>query len=285
MVTCARTAFLRRSVLTLAFAASVSMADLGVAAPLAVGTVDKFDRNSSSITVLGQNYSVASAKLIAGSQSLPAVQGLRLLASGALVWVDGEFRNDGSTQVSSLTVLPEANVPGSTQLFVAGVVKTVDQTGKVKIGNLTVDITPTLSSSTQTARVGDAIEVLGVQPTASGVFVAAAVAPLRSQGVGGTGLSGVGGTGLSGVGGTGLSGVGGTGLKGVGGTGVSGVGGTGLSGVGGTGLSGVGGTGLKGVGGTGVSGVGGTGLSGVGGTGLSGVGGTGLNGVGGTGSK
>ena len=235
MFTCTRKAHLRHGAIALAFAASASVANLSHASPLTVGTVEKFDSKSGSAVILGQTYSIGSAKLVAGSKSLPATQGLRLLASAAVVWVDGEFRNDGTVQVNSLTVLPETNVPGSTQLFVAGIIKAVDHIGRVKIGNLTVDITPTLSANAKPPRVGDAVEVLGVQPSGSGVFVASALAPLRSQGIGGTGLNGVGGTGLNGVGGTGLNGVGGTGLSGVGGTGLSGVGGTGLSGVGGTG--------------------------------------------------
>src|SRR5262245_24829807 len=173
MSTCTRKARLRHSITALAFAASASVANLSHASPLAVGTVEKFDSKSASVVVLGQSYSIASARLTAGSKSLSATQGLRLLAAGALVWVDGEFQSDGTVHVASLTVLPETNVPGSTQLFVAGVVKAVDHTGKVRIGNLTVDITPTLSSTARNARVGDGIEVLGVQPAGGGVFVAA----------------------------------------------------------------------------------------------------------------
>ncbi|HVX91256.1 MAG TPA: hypothetical protein VHC20_06580 [Candidatus Paceibacterota bacterium] len=235
MFTCTRKAHLRRSAVALAFAASASIATLGHASPLAIGTVENFDSKNGSVVILGQRYPLGSAKLIAGSKSLPAAQGLLLLAPGALVWADGEFRKDGSVQLTSITVLPEINVPGSTQLFVAGVVRALDQVGRAKIGDLTIDLTPTLATSTKATRVGDAVEILGVQPSAGGVLLAAAVAPLRSHAVGGAELNGVGGTGLNGVGGTGLNGVGGTGLNGVGGTGLTGVGGTGLTGVGGTG--------------------------------------------------
>jgi hypothetical protein len=281
MKTSARPRILYASSVISAFVVAATFSGLSHAAPIAIGTVDSFDSSSATAVVLGQRLNIGSATLIAGTKSYSAAKGVRLLTPGAVVWVDGEFKQNGTARVSSLTVLPDLNVPGATQVFVAGVVKAVDRTGKVTIGSLKVDMTPALA----TAHVGDFVEVLGTQPAAGGVLVASAVAPLRAQGVGGTGLNGVGGTGLNGVGGTGLNGVGGTGLNGVGGTGLNGVGGTGLNGVGGTGLNGVGGTGLNGVGGTGLNGVGGTGLTtkGVGGTGLNGVGGTGLNGVGGTG--
>ena len=276
---------LHRCVVTTVFVAAVSFSSLASAAPLAIGTVDQVDSRTSSIVVLGQKYSVASAKLIAGNKSYPAIQGVRFLSQQSLVWVDGEIAKDGTAKVSSITVLPEANVPGATQVFVAGVVTAVDRTGKVKIGGLTIDTTPTVGASNTTIKVGDKLEFLGTQPVANGLFVANALAPLRVQGVGGTGAQGVGGTGRTGVGGTGAQGVGGTGAQGVGGTGAQGVGGTGAQGVGGTGAQGVGGTGRTGVGGTGAQGVGGTGAQGVGGTGAQGVGGTGAQGVGGTGAQ
>jgi hypothetical protein len=250
---------------------------------LAIGTIESVDARTSSIVVLGQKYSVGSATLVSGTKSYSAGNAAQFLAPGTLVWVDGELAANGSAKVSSLTLLPEANIPGSTQVFVAGVVKAVDSTGKVKIGSLTIDTTPVIGTFDGTIAVGDSLEFLGVQPAANGIFVASVVADLRVQGVGGTGKSGVGGTGVAGVGGTGIAGVGGTGTTGVGGAGLTGVGGTGLTGVGGTGKTGVGGTGTTGVGGTGLTGVGGTGLTGVGGTGKTGVGGTGTTGVGGTG--
>ena len=274
---------LHRCVVTTAFVVAASLSSLVSAAPLAIGTIESIDARTSSIVVLGQKYSVGSAILVSGSKSYSAGKAAQFLAPGTLVWVDGELANNGSAKVASLTLLPETNVPGATEVFIAGVVKAVDSTGKVKIGSLTIDTTPVIGTFDGAISVGDSVEFFGVQPAANGVFVASAVAGSHIHGVGGTGLTGVGGTGLTGVGGTGKTGVGGTGAAGVGGTGVAGVGGTGLTGVGGTGLTGVGGTGKTGVGGTGAAGVGGTGVAGVGGTGLTGVGGTGLTGVGGTG--
>jgi hypothetical protein len=319
MFTTSRNALVsQRYVRTLVLAsAALIVSTHAFADPLAVGAVESFDKKTSTISVLGQQYAIGTATLVAGTKSFPVSRVSWLAASNALVRIDGTRKPDGSVQATSVVVLPELNAPGSTEVFVSGVVTAVRSDGTVAIGKLSVDAN---SVGLDSVAVGDTIEVFGVQPSADGVLLAQNISSARgvggtgkTQGVGGTGkaeLKGVGGTGkaeLLGVGGTGkLQGVGGTGkaeLQGVGGTGKAellGVGGTGkveLQGVGGTGkaeLQGVGGTGkmaLLGVGGTGkVQGVGGTGkaeLQGVGGTGkaeLLGVGGTGkLQGVGGTG--
>ena len=290
-------------------AAAVSISSPLFAAPLAIGTIERIDSRTASIVVMGQTYSVGNATLVAGRKSLPAAQGIRQLSSNALVWVDGELNADGTTKVASLTVLPETNIPGATQLFVAGVVRSVDATGKVRIGSLVIDTTPTIGSFDGAIQVGDQLEFVGTQPAGRGLFVASALAPLRAQGIGGTGAQtqGIGGTGakLQGIGGTGsqTQGIGGTGAQtqGIGGTGAQtqGIGGTGakLQGIGGTGAQtqGIGGTGAQtqGIGGTGAQtqGIGGTGakLQGIGGTGAQtqGIGGTGAQtqGIGGTGAK
>ena len=219
---------LRRCAVTSLFVAAASFSSLASADPLAVGAIEKIDRANATITVLGQKYSVSTSKLIAGSKSYPALSGVQLLRPDAVVWVDGTLSKDGKAKVSSINVLPETNIPGATQVYVAGVVSSVSLTGAVKVGSLTIDTTPIVDVS---LKVGDAVEFVGTQPVPNGVFVASGVAPL---GVGGTGKSGVG---VAGVGGTGAAGVGGTGAAGVGGTGAAGVGGTGKSGVGGTGAS------------------------------------------------
>ena len=221
MSTSARMRALTRSSLIAAFVAAAAFSSISHAAPLAIGAIENLDSRNATVVVLGQRFKIDSATLVAGTKSFAASKAIRFLAPGSLVWVDGELKEDGTACVDSITFLPEANVPGATEVFVAGVVKGIDRTGKVTIGNLKIDATSLLADASSALRVGDAIEVLGSQPAAGGTFVAAAVAPLRGQGVGGTGLNGVGGTGLNGVGGTGLNGVGGTGkVNGVGGTGL-----------------------------------------------------------------
>ena len=249
---------------------------------LTVGPVEQVNLKNSTIVVLGQTYVVGShATVLRSKSSSSSIVSLGSISAGELVSISGTETTTGSTQVSSVVVLPQQNVPGATVLQVTGIASSVDSVGQTHIGKLAVDITSTLTSDSVPVSAGALVSIVGTQPTSKATFVAQHI---QSAGVGGTGSDGVGGTGSLGVGGTGSLGVGGTGSLGVGGTGSLGVGGTGSKGVGGTGSMGVGGTGSLGVGGTGSLGVGGTGSLGVGGTGSLGVGGTGSKGVGGTGS-
>jgi len=285
---------------------AISFWNTSVASPLAIGSVEQVDPNTSSIVVLGQQYRLDAGTLLTSEAAYPSRLALADFAPNTLVLVDGRQDTTGSFHVDALIALADSNIPGASQLLVAGVVTGVSNIGQIRIGQLKVDVTPTLASSSSSPAVGDFVEVSGTQPQSKGVFLAQSV--VHTQGVVGTGhitTMGVGGTGrvtAAGVGGTGkvtLNGVGGTGrviAAGVGGTGKlspNGVGGTGriiAAGVGGTGKlspNGVGGTGrviAAGVGGTGkvtLNGVGGTGrviAAGVGGTGkvtTAGVGGTG----------
>ncbi len=252
------------------------------ASHLAIGAVEQVDLKTSSIVVLGQHYHIAASTLLTSQGSDTTHLALADVPQDALVLVDGDESASGATRVDTVILLSASNVPGASELFVTGVVGAVGSDGHMRIGQLKIDFTPTLTSATSPLAVGDFVEVHGIQPAAHGVFLAESIA--RTSGVGGTGrvsAAGVGGTGYStlGVGGTGrvsAAGVGGTGYStlGVGGTGrasTAGVGGTGYSalGVGGTGkvsAAGVGGTGYStlGVGGTGrvsTAGVGGTGNS------------------------
>ena len=282
------------------------------AAPLVVGVVEQVDAKTGSIVVLGQPYSVGKAVLFAGRKTHAVGFPVSLLKTDILVRVDGEVLANTSVRVTSVTVLPESVVPGANELFVAGVVKSVDLCGGVTVGGLTVDLTGTFSEGVPVLAVGDYVEVTGIQPVARGVLYAQG---LVTAGVGGTGATtqGVGGTGkvfglagelTLGVGGTGgpnalTLGVGGTGKAGtlgVGGTGQAsastlGVGGTGKVSIAGATTSGVGGTGKPnaltlGVGGTGKAstlGVGGTGQARASTLGVGGTGKAGTLGVGGTG--
>src|SRR5262245_26158809 len=164
---------LHRCVLTSLFVAAASFSSLASADPLAIGTIEKIDRANATITVLGQKYSVGSAKLIAGKKSFSAITGAQLLSPEAVVWIDCELTRDGKAKVATVNVLPERNVPGATQVYVTGVVSSVSLTGKVKIGSLTIDTTPIVGAS---LKAGDTAEFLGTQPVPNGVFVASSLA-------------------------------------------------------------------------------------------------------------
>src|SRR5690606_18190784 len=201
-------------------------------APLAIGAIEQVDARSPSITVLGQQYTLASATLVAGQHLLPGATSAHRLPLNTLVRIDGELRSDGTPHVSSVVVLPEINTPGDTAICVSGVVSRVDSNGNAWIGRLKIDTTQLVGEVASDIRVGSVIEVLGTQPQPAGPLLAESLGRATHgagalQGVGGTGrLAGVGGTGkLQGVGGTGkiaTLGVGGTGKIGRAGGGESG---------------------------------------------------------------
>ena len=217
------------------------------AATLTIGPVEQVNLKSSTVVVLGQTYRVGrDASVMAQLNRAPIA--LSSLDPGALVVIDGTEAPTGAAHVQSITRLSQLNVPGATRLVVTGVVSAVTATGQIRMGNLTVDITPTMTDDSQHVSVGELVEITGTQPTGGGLFLAEGVTALTGVGGTGTATLGVGGTGTAtlGVGGTGTAekiGVGGTGtalLRGVGGTGTAtlGVGGTGTAthrGVGGTG--------------------------------------------------
>lgn len=232
---------IRCGLINLTSTSAIALALVGgaQAAELAFGPVQQVDVKKSTIVVLGQTFHIGASALVTSQANYPARISLGGVSPGALVWVNGTETPSGTSQVQSVITASELNVPGATQLFVAGVVSKVDSVGQVTIGKLLVDVNQTLNSDDALPAVGNFISVVGTQPASGGVFLAGGVA--HTQGIGGSSASiGIGGTGASiGIGGTGASiGIGGTGASiGIGGTGASiGIGGTGASiGIGGTG--------------------------------------------------
>ena len=277
--------FLGRNALLWSCAVATTAVAVGSAqaGQLAFGPVSQVNLKSSTLVVLGQTYHVGPSALSTRTTSA-GVGSLASIAPGMLVSISGVETAKGAATVQGIARLTQQNVPGATQLFVTGVVSHVTATGRIRVGNLTVDISATLTTDAAQVAVGEFVNVLGTQSSAGGVFVAQSL--VRTDGVGGSGssLAGVGGSGTAGVGGSGTLGVGGSGTAGVGGSGTLGVGGSGTAGVGGSGTLGVGGSGTAGVGGSGTLGVGGSGTAGVGGSGTLGVGGSGTAGVGGSGT-
>ena len=243
----------RRGLVGLASASAIAVTLVGgaQAGELAFGPVQQVNLKASTIVVLGQTFHVGSTTLVSSQARYPAAISLSSLSPGTLVSVIGAESAKGKAQVQSVLASATLNSPGATQLFVAGVVTSVSRTGRITVGNLTVDVNQTLTADGTLPAVGSFVNIVGTQPVSNGLFVAST--STRTQGIGGTGSTGIGGTGSAGIGGTGSAGIGGTGSAGIGGTGSAGIGGTGSAGIGGTGSAGIGGTGSAGIGGTGLN--------------------------------
>jgi hypothetical protein len=245
----------------------------------AFGPVESLAVEKSSITVLGQTFSVTNATHIAiNGRRVSLKTALPRLAPSQFVYIEGTDRADGSI-ATSLVLSRGEYVPGATEVYAVGVVaELVASEGLIRIGSLKVDtssLAPELMSAIQ---VGSFVMVSGIQPLQGGNLVG----PVQLS-VGGSGIQTVGGSGIQSVGGSGIQSVGGSGIQSVGGSGIQSVGGSGIQSVGGSGIQSVGGSGIQSVGGSGIQSVGGSGIQSVGGSGIQSVGGSGIQSVGGSG--
>ena len=156
---------------------AAALAGSAQAATLAMGPVEQVNAKASTVVVLGQTYKIAPSTTLT-SQSGAAFT-LNSLAANTLVMVDGTESAQGVTNVTSVVSLPQLDVPGATQLLVTGVVSAETAAGQIKIGNLSLDITQTLTSDVQNFAIGSLVEVTGTQPNPGGLFLAQHIAPLN----------------------------------------------------------------------------------------------------------
>jgi hypothetical protein len=281
----------------------------------AYGPVQALRADHSTLTVVGQTFSLTSATKVAiNGRPLSVELAFRFVTNDQLVYVEGRDIA-GHSVATSIDFSRTRYTPGASVVSALGAIDEISATeGRVRIGSLWVDVTSVDPAVTSALQVGSLTQVSGVQPLLGGVVVGPVQLSVGGSGrstssVGGSGAAktSVGGSGSTktSVGGSGRStaSVGGSGVRtsSVGGSGVSllSVGGSGASkaSVGGSGSSktSVGGSGRStaSVGGSGVrtSSVGGSGVSllSVGGSGASktSVGGSGksIDSVGGSGVK
>ena len=185
---------------------ATAVATTAHAATLTVGPIEQINLRTSTVTVLGQKFHVARTATIKSSTG--AATTLGSLAPDTLVAIDGAETAQGQATVSSVTSLPQMNVPGATQLLVTGVVSSESSTGQIRVGNLLVDINATLTSDAPQFAVGGLVEIKGTQPNPGGLFLAQSIVPvssLHASGLGGSGGAALSTAGLEGSGGAKVS--------------------------------------------------------------------------------
>ncbi len=169
---------------------AAALAGTAQAATLAIGPVELVNLKNSTVVVLGQTYQVGAAAVLK-SPGGSAVT-LDSLAPNTVVEITGSETASGQSTVSSITSLPEMDVPGATQLLVTGVVTSASSTGQVKIGGLIVDVTATLTSDAQNFAIGGLVQIRGTQPNPGGLFLAqnvVSLSNLNSAGIEGGGAA------------------------------------------------------------------------------------------------
>ena len=175
-----------------AVAAFVAAALVGTAraATLTVGPVEQVNLKTSTLVVLGQTYQIGPSVSLRNQAG--AAEALGSLTPDTLVVIDGTETAAGKTTVSSITSLSQIDVPGATRLLVTGIVTEVTPIGEIKVGNLAVDINPTLTSDSQNIAVGELVAITGTQPNEDGLFLAQSVGTLNGGGLSANGIRGTG---------------------------------------------------------------------------------------------
>ena len=156
---------------TAILSSAAAFAGSGSDVPLAIGPLEHVNLKTSTIVVLGQTYNVSAGALAAGKSP-----GLAALTPGTLVVVRGKETASGRSTVKSLTVLPQLDVPGATQLLVTGIVSGLSNVGQIRLGKLSVDINSALAGNSPQVTSGELVQVVGTQPIAGGLFLAQSIA-------------------------------------------------------------------------------------------------------------
>ena len=133
---------------------------------LLVGPLQSYNVMTGTAVILGQNIHI----------------GVRSLQAGLTFSVFGTINSNGSFNVSSISG-GNVYVPGATDVFLTGVVKTSNpMLDLITVGGATVDLTLALASGGAMPPVGAAIQLVGTQPSIGGVILAKAmnVGPLEN---------------------------------------------------------------------------------------------------------
>ncbi|MCP4302987.1 MAG: hypothetical protein GY783_20575, partial [Gammaproteobacteria bacterium] len=121
------------------------------------GPVDSIDRTNGVFESMGQIV-MASQNMLAG------------ITVGDYVSVAGSVVSPGWLYADDVSVSADRYVPGATEVFVTGMLSSVDlASGTAQMGGLTIDYTSSLSSSD--APSGPMWSFAGIQPAARGVMV------------------------------------------------------------------------------------------------------------------
>src|SRR5579872_2606155 len=125
----------RRGLINLTGISAVALTFAGGAqgAELAFGPVQQINVKTSTLVVLGQTFHIGPHTLVATKANQAGHISLGDLSLGALVSVNGTETRSGKSQVQSVIAASELNVPGATQLYVAGVVSNINSVGQVTI--------------------------------------------------------------------------------------------------------------------------------------------------------
>jgi hypothetical protein len=124
---------------------------------LLAGPVDSIDRTNGVFESMGQ--------VVMASQDM--LVGMRV---GDFVQVEGSVISSGWYYADTVDVSDQLYVPGSTEVFVSGVISSMNpMNGTAQMGGLTIDYTPSLGGSN--APSGDMWSFRGTRPSRGGMMI------------------------------------------------------------------------------------------------------------------
>ena len=130
-----------------------------------VGPIDSIDRVNGVFQSMGQTV-LASDTLLSNMQV------------GDLVSVGGNVLGAGWLYADRVSVSNRAYVPGSTEVFVTGMLSSIDAArGTAQLGELTIDYTPSLGNGA--APQGAMWSFSGIRPRAGGLMISDRTAAAR----------------------------------------------------------------------------------------------------------
>ena len=129
------------------------------------GPVDSIDRTNGVFESMGQVV-LASQDMLAGMQV------------GDFVEVGGSVISSGWYYADSVSVSPERYVPGATEVFISGMLSSVNEmNGTARMGGLTIDFTASLASGD--APAGEMWSFHGTRPARGGAMISSRTAEAR----------------------------------------------------------------------------------------------------------
>ncbi|MDH3431681.1 MAG: hypothetical protein OEQ14_16910, partial [Gammaproteobacteria bacterium] len=146
--------------------------DSGSALGIDSGSALGIDSGSMVLAGPVQSIDRATATFIAvGQMVISSGVGVSDLQVGDFVTVAGSISGAGVITATDVSVSSESYVAGATEVFVTGIPTAIDtRRGTAKIGELTVDYTPSMGRSAFDG-IGAAISVIGTQPALGGTML------------------------------------------------------------------------------------------------------------------
>jgi hypothetical protein len=267
--------------------ASLSFSAVSAQTTYVAGPVERISYETSQITVLGQIYIVDSHTTIVETAERTA-RSLTLgqIRLGRFIAVEGNSKTS-PTHANKITLANAEYVPGATPVFVAGAIdQAPNLLGRIMIGKLEIDVSSAAPEVVSAIRIGNHIEVTGIQPSPKGLVIANELSlHVNADRIAGTGTQSIAGTGKLSIAGTGTQSIAGTGKLSIAGTGTQSIAGTGKLSIAGTGTQSIAGTGKLSIAGTGTQSIAGTGKLSIAGTGTQSIAGTGKLSIAGSGTQ